>query len=132
MEDDAIAGGLTEIALALAMAFFCILVLALMSMGAPTTTAQDGVPAVRTAGGSAAPPAAEAERTVVLFHAGGFRDRQGRTVDPQALSGRVLLAVDPALPLTEVLAAQGRVAGDVLVAALDPAWLDQLPRGVVP
>lgn len=134
MDDDAISGAMTEVALALAMAFFCLFVLALMSMGMPAAPHVQVGDAVRLqtgeAGGAQPRPIDESEH-LVLFHAGRFLDRDGGVVDPAATVGRVVLAVDPALPLDQVLAARSRFTVDVVVSPLDPGWVDHLSGGGV-
>lgn len=136
MDDSATTGAMTEIALALAMAFFCILVLALVSMGNPgTSPASVGPvglgPRLATAAGGSATRAVGGDETLVLFHAGRFLDRAGAPLDPAAaMAGPVVLAIDPALPLDQVLAARAALAGaDVTVTPLDPVWIAHLTAG---
>ena len=141
MDDSATTGAMTEIALALAMAFFCILVLALVSMGNPTA-GPAGVgaidvgpiglgPRLATVDGGSATRAVGGDETLVLFHAGRFLDRTGAPLDPAfMMAGPVVLAIDPALPLDRVLAARAVLAGvDVTVTPLDPAWTAHLTAG---
>lgn len=142
MDDSAMTGAMTEIALALAMAFFCLLVLTLVSMGNP-----GGTPEGEPATGAAVPagtlprlgtaeravagrPLAAAE-TLVLFHGGRFLDRDGGSVTPSSVSqGAVVLAVDPSLPLDAVLDARARFNGpNVTITPLDPAWVEHLSNG---
>lgn len=127
MDDDAIGGAMTEVALALSMAFFCLLVLALISMGIP---AAETVRLETEGRGDSAPRLLDETERLILFHAGRFLDRAGGEVDPAAIGGPVVLAVDPALPLDRVLAARSRFATEVTVSPLDPDWLTHLSREV--
>ena len=145
MDDGPAGHAMTEIALALAMGFFCLMVLALVSTRTP---GGDGpAPGIRTAAVEAlatAPTgtAAEAMRPsdhLVVFHGGRFLGADRRPVDPAIIEapapdgGRLVLAVDPALPMAEVLAARRRFAADELVVTpLDAAWLAALAGGGLP
>lgn len=134
---------MTEIALALAMAFFAILVLALVSMGAGQQT--ESAPEVRQDILAAAlvPPGKDAAATVlesrdvlIVYHDGRFLDRDLTPLDDDALTalsairadaGRVVLAVPPDLPLGETMAARGRVGRpDLLVTVLNADWIARL------
>lgn len=132
---------LTEISLALAMAFFCVMVLTLLAIGggekragAPTLGAQ--------AAGALLLPAADAtaaagalkpgpDDLVFLYAHGRFFDLEARpTTPPQRVGARrVILAVDPAAPLAEVMAARARFNTDnLIVSSLDARWLSALER----
>lgn len=144
MDDGPAGHAMTEIALALAMSFFCLLVLALVTMGAsaPGAEADPRIEALAAApAGGASEPLATSDRLVV-FHGGRFFDADRRPLDPASLDpaslgpmaagqgGRLVLAVDPGLPLTEVLAARRQLAGrDLVVTPLDRAWLAALGPG---
>ena len=124
---------MTEIALALAMGFFSLMVLTMISMGA----GKSDNPAVAAAMlAPSTPAAAEAstvepttEDMIVVYHGGGFFDRDLKPVDPAAIAttGRVLLALDPALPLAEAMAARTRInVANLIVSTLDDRWLTTL------
>lgn len=131
---------MAEVALALAMGFFSIMVLAMVSMGAggAATTAPDiGLPPAAAVADGKPNDAPSIEATVpvapsslLIFHGGRFLDADLDAVDaatwrPQG--GAAVLAVDPALPMTEVLAARDRLAAATpTVTVLDPAWLARL------
>jgi hypothetical protein len=129
MDDHATTGAMTEIALALAMAFFCLLVLALASVGlAPTPLTA----ALEAAAPGAEPRPMTADERLVLFHLDRFQDPAGATVDPASLGdgAPIVLAVDPALAFDRVLAARAAIPGAaVRIAPLDPVWLDHLNDG---
>lgn len=134
MDDGPAGHAMTEVALGLAMCFFCLLVLTLVSIRAPASasggTRRNEILATAPAH-AAAQAMAETDRLVV-FHAGRFLDAGRRPLDPAAVpvTGRVVLAVDPALPMVDVLAARRRLAGaDLVVAPLDAAWLAALAAG---
>jgi len=132
MDDGPAGHAMTEIALALAMSFFCLLVLALVTMGTPSAPADSRIEALAAApAGGAAEPLAPTDRLVV-FHRGRFLDAERRPLDLTMLNenGRLVLAVDPGLPLAEVLAARRRLdRPDLVVTPLDPAWLAALGPG---
>lgn len=129
---------MTEIALALAMGFFSLMVLTLISMGAgqsgksapsvlslaPTTDQS------RTADASAAP----GNDLIFIFDGKRFLDTELRPVDPQTViqsmtgpARRVVLALDPSLPLKEAMAARARVnAPNLVVSSLDARWIKAL------
>ncbi len=114
---------MAEIALALSMAFFSLLVLALVSMRAGEgATAADMV--VAASGGAAAP----APRTVLVHWRGRLLDPRLNPVDPDGLpGGPLVLAVAPDLPVAEAVALRQRFAGrDLTVTALDARWLERL------
>ncbi len=134
---NALDSGLTEIALALAMAFFSIMVLAMVSLAVPTppddtsaSAASDaGLVVAATAATTAAEPAVPAgERRLVVLHAGGFLDADLSPRDPATIEGPATLAVAPGLSLEQAIAARQRLTAttDVIVATLDQRWLARL------
>ena len=129
---------MTEIALALAMGFFSLMVLTLISMGAGQTAT--GVPAVLSLA-PATPPnqpaateASPGSDLIIIFDGKRFLDTALRPVDPQrvvqSMTGparRIVLALDPSLPLKDAMAARARVnAPDLVVSGLDDRWLKAL------
>lgn len=124
---------MTEIALALAMAFFSIMVLTMVSMSAaPSGSVERGeaavlelaknAPAARPADGAGDP-------RIVIFWRGAFLDRNLNPVAPSVggPEDRVILALPPNLPVNEALSVRARFgAGDVVVSTLDRRWLDRL------
>lgn len=133
MDDSGYGNAMTEIALALAMAFFSIMVLTMISMGVGSADQKPVAAAViapaqpKTAAAAAIVPTDG--DMVVVFYGGGFRDRNLRPLDPATIrvQGRVILALDPALPMTEALAARGRInVENLVVSVLDDRWLNRL------
>ena len=129
---------MTEIALALAMGFFSIMVLTMVSLGAGRSQADPERSAIAAALAPADAKAAEAARlkpdaedVLVIYHRGRFYDRRLRVIDPaaEAYEGRVVLALDRALNMGEALAARARVgASNLVVSTLDQRWTEALAR----
>jgi hypothetical protein len=134
---------MAEVALALAMGFFSIMVLAMVSMGAggSTETAQavrlpDGVAMAAPAETSEPNSAPTGKSTTVapgdllIYHGGRFLDATLSPVDVVTWTpkgGRPILAVSPDLPMTEALAARTRLSQiNPTVTVLDEAWLARL------
>lgn len=131
---------LTEIALALAMAFFSILTLTLVSMGAgqeqramsdETVMAGARIASASSEKKEAGTITVGSESTLILFHSGVWRDRDLAPVDPAGISGQrpVFLAVDGTLPFDAIVAARRAVpAADVTVVPLDDRWKTAIER----
>ncbi len=129
---------MTEVALALAMAFFSLMVLTMVSMGTPT--GQSKIKARSAAAAKEmvmAPQAAhnQAEKqlkkppTLIIFWRGRFLDRNLQPFFPatQVLDGRVILALPPDLPMGEALTARAQIkSGNIVVSALNDQWLERL------
>lgn len=139
--DSAQSNAMTEVALALAMGFFALMILALVSMGpalqektAEESTAFPALqiaPADGTAHGATQP--APGDR-FILFWKGQYFDDKAEPVDPATVTapadGRLILAVDPGQPLTDALTARdGLSHDDVTVTALSPDWVSRLGGG---
>lgn len=122
-------GAMTEVALALAMGFFSIMVLTLVSMGggrgaAPT---YEAIRLVQTAPDGPAAVQPTRDDVIVLFDGARFLDTDLQPLDPATLAGdgarRIVLAVDPAARLADVAAARARIASaNVVIANLDAGW----------
>lgn len=137
-QENAQENAMTEIALALAMGFFSLMVLTLISMGA----GQSGRSAPETltlapAADRSAPTAdapAPANDLIFIFDGTRFLDIELRPVDPQTViqsmtgpARRVVLALDPSLPLKEAMAARARVnAPNLVISGLDARWVKAL------
>jgi hypothetical protein len=130
MHDGSQGNPMTEIALALAMGFFSIMVLTVISMGAAPQSGQTAAAAI-LAPSSKGESAVEldSEDTIVVYHEGRFLDVQLKPVDPATIrpAGRLILAIDPVLPLGEAMAARARFkTGKLVVSTLDADWLKAL------
>lgn len=125
---------MTEIALALAMGFFSLMVLTLISMGAGQSaqSAPDVMALAPPADHSqqASPAAATSNDLIIIFDGKRFLDTKLRPIDPQTViqsmtgpARRVVLALDPSLPLKEAMAARARVnAPNLVVSSFDERW----------
>ncbi|MBE0529644.1 MAG: hypothetical protein IH626_02385 [Rhodospirillales bacterium] len=124
---------MTEIALALAMAFFSIMVLTMISMGVGSADQKPIAAAVVAPATTTAAPTSQIvpgdEDMIIVFYRGRFIDANLRPLDPAAIHAqrRVILALDPALPMNEALAARGRLnVENLVVSVLDDRWLNRL------
>ena len=138
MHDGSQGNAMTEIALALAMGFFSLLVLTLVSMGAGSGDDRAAAAAilkpVPAQSGETQAVALEREDTIVIYYRGRFYDTALAPIDPGAIrsDGRVVLALEPTLSMSEALRAQAQVNADnLVVSVLDERWrttLAKLPR----
>jgi hypothetical protein len=133
MYDDSQGNAMTEIALALAMGFFSLLVLAMVSMGAGRGNNTSATVAIL------APPAAKAtdqgttgvepQDIILIYFDGGFLDTELQAVEPDSFDAerRIVLAFAPDVPLAEAMTARSRVSAEnLVVSTLDDAWLSAL------
>ena len=133
MYDGSQGNAMTEIALALAMGFFSLLVLAMVSMGAghgKETAATTAIlaPAVAKSTDQGTTEV-ESRDVILIYFDGGFLDTELRAVEPESFDGaeRVVLAFAPDVPLAEAMKARSRVKFEQLVVStLDEAWLRAL------
>ncbi len=126
---------MTEIALALAMGFFSIMVLTMVSMGAGNGDAAEAVAAQLAAPKADAERAAVVTRTeddlILIYHAGRLMDAD---LAPVALAEvptdrRIILAVDPTISMEEAIRIRASLAtADLVVSTLDKRWLQRLER----
>ncbi len=138
MHDGSQNNAMAECALALAMAFFSIMVLTMVSMGAGFGSDRTGTPltgeriSIRPSTPSEATTTRrEADDTdnILIHYRGRFYDRELKPLAPDAVqsAGRAILAIDPALSLVEAIAVRQRIANpDLIVTTLDARWLDAL------
>ncbi len=120
---------MTEIALAMAMGFFSVMVLTTMSMGAGSGVRK----AVSTAllapaasgNGDASTVSLKADDVFIVYDGMRFLGRDLKPVDPAAFDGRrrIILALDPNLPLAQAMKVRQKFnAGSLLVTTLDANW----------
>lgn len=122
----------TEVALALAMAFFALMLLTMLSMGAgaPSTlpeglAVRDSVPGGKNA-------AVVEPHRLVIYHGGELLDSELKPFDVDRLTavGPIVLAVPPGLSFTQVLEQRRRLSGaELSVTMLDERWLRRLGGG---
>ena len=125
---------LAEVALALAMGFFSIMVLAMVSMAADSPGAASpskGRVAVlfqiaETDGSREA--AAIADQRIVIFHRGAYLNSDLTPFDPVAAVGEpFVLAIDPGTSLSDSMVARaGLGARKVTMTVLDASWIKRL------
>tara|TARA_A100000164_G_C21797289_1_gene718881 strand:- start:599 stop:1018 length:420 start_codon:yes stop_codon:yes gene_type:complete len=136
MADSSYGNAMTEIALALAMAFFSIMVLTMVSMSAaPEKISKDQAqPTINLANSNTSNnqnAAAPTKRKLVVFWNGQFMDQQLNLLELSSLksSKKIVLAMPPNLPMTEALAARARLEGaNIVVSVLDKRWLERLTK----
>jgi len=129
---------MAECALALAMAFFAIMVLTMVSMGASVGSGRTGTPpageriSIRPSTPSddrRAEPGRGDQGTIVIHYRGQFYDRELAPLDPGALrsDGPAILALEPSLSMAEAIEVRQRIANpDLTVTTLDARWLEAL------
>ena len=135
MDDGSQGNAMTEVALAHAMGFFSLLMLAMISMGvgmfassskltlvlAPSTT-QDS-----KEGATSLDP----DTLVIIYHQGRFLDDRLKPLKPDSIdtTRSVVLAFAPNIPMAEAMDARTKIAAtDLLVSTLDEDWRAALAR----
>ena len=134
MADSSYGNAMTEISLALAMAFFSIMVLTMVSMSATPNKSlkNQDKPALKLARNdtnNSQSPTHSTKRQLVIFWNGQFMDHQLNSLKPETFShsGRMVLALPPDLPMTEALAARARFGGaNIVVSSLDARGLKRM------
>ncbi len=138
MRDGSQNNTMAECALALAMAFFSIMVLTMVSMGVGFGSDRNGTPltgeriSIRPSTPSEAPAIrreADAIDNILIHYRGRFYDRMLAPLAPDAVrsEGQAILAIDPALSLVEAIAVRQRIGNsDLTVTTLDERWLGAL------
>jgi hypothetical protein len=131
MHDGTQGNAMTEIALAMAMGFFSIMVLTALSMGVGPQSSKS-IAAARVAPSESGPsgPGAmttRADDVIAIFTQGRFYDARLKPIDPARMAAdrRVILVVDPGLSMSDVLTARARIgAKDLVVSIMDGKWRD--------
>lgn len=134
---------MTEISLALAMAFFSIMILTMVSMGAGNgnvkavdTKTDPSIRALPVQAAASAANSAELTRLqkqdkVFVFYNGFFYDPALSLADPQTATveppARIILAIPPDLSMARALDARARFSSrDVIVTTLSDEWIIRL------
>ncbi len=129
---------MAECALALAMAFFSIMVLTMVSMGAGFASDPAGMPpageriSIRPSTPSDQPATARKagdRATIVIHYRGQFYNDSLAPLSPDAIpsDGPTILAIDPALSVADAIAVRQRIPNpDLTVTTLDDRWLEAL------
>lgn len=120
-------GAMTEVALALAMAFFSILVLTLVSMGGGETPSYQAIHLVQTSSDRPASVLPADDDVIVIFDGERYFDTDLNPLDPASVTAdggrRIVLAIDPSVRLADVMAARSRIAvSNLVIANLDDRW----------
>ncbi len=138
MQSPAQESAMTEVALALAMGFFSLMVLTLISMGVESDRAENlpdkmarvlDLAATKTAPKTAIQTAGE-EDILLIFDGRHFRHPDLSSADIKAVTDtanekgqRIILAVDPALPFDAALAARERLpVSNLVVSPYSKDW----------
>ncbi len=125
------ANPLAEVALALAMAFFSLMILMLFAtVNAPKADATDvGLATMEMAVESRDTPPDNEERHLVIFTDGGFFDENLNRLDPAAIDPTqpVILAVSQQMPISRITGFQRRYPGlKIEIAELTPDWEERI------
>lgn len=120
-------GAMTEVALALAMGFFSILVLTLVSMGGGESPSYQAVHLVQTSSERTSSVLPEIDDVIVIFDGERYLDTDLNPLDPASVTTdgeqRIVLAIDPSVRLADVMAARSRIAvSNLVIANLDDRW----------
>ncbi|MFT4927285.1 MAG: hypothetical protein ACI8WB_003391 [Phenylobacterium sp.] len=143
MEDNATNHALTEVALALAMAFFAIMILAMVSMNVPSDNVQVAHPPLDGDQMALVETKAEAdhteqpsdqqtqaaEQTYLFYFNDHYYDQQLNQVIPATLpqGGKIVLALPPSLTVDKAMAIQAKInRPDLVITQLNPQWLQRL------
>ncbi|MTI08731.1 hypothetical protein [Curvivirga aplysinae] len=135
---------MTEIALALAMGFFAIMILTLVSMGAGTAEVSQETHESNSFISAALAPAkpdqsenssvvskVQQQDQLVIYYHGQFMDAEMKPIVISQIfqdeKSRVILALDPELPMIEAMSIRSKIPTEKLViSALDQSWLTRL------
>ncbi|WP_417841127.1 hypothetical protein [Terasakiella sp.] len=141
MSDTTQTNAMAEIALALAMGFFSIMVLTMVSMGGgmmsqsvKSVLDDDPIALANTVEKNQPDQAKGTSRNVqpenlLIYYKDRFLDHTFKPVDPTRLVGRdkIVLAVDPDLSMSATMQVRKRVsAQDITVVVLNDKWLKAL------
>ena len=134
METQADNQAMTEVALGLAMAFFALMVLAMVSMSVSTDVAAKNTVAVavedeQSESKSSGVTEIQRKDMFVIFHNGRYFSDQLAPLNPQQLppAERYILALSPSLSFDQVMAARNGVfAPNLIITQLNEHWLQRL------
>ena len=137
METHADNQAMTEVALGLAMAFFALMILSMVSMSIQRSPEASKI--VRSAQVKAQTPDAGGENTteinnqdvIIVFYQGRYLDANLEPINLDTLPSaqRYVLAFAPDLSFETVLSARGKIsASNLIITELDPAWLQRLAQ----
>ena len=119
---------MTEIALAMAMGFFSVMVLTMMSMGVgmgEKRAIDTAILAPPAAASSASADRVKKDDLLVIYHGGRYLGRDLRPLDRAVIgrAARVILALPPELSMAAAMKVrQGLAAKNLVVTTLDSRW----------
>ena len=128
---------MTEIALALSMWFFCIMILSMVSMGVspgtgdPQAASFDSAALAPSNPGDAADRSDAGQPAIIIYYRDAYFSPDMSPVRPESLgaAGEVILAVAPDLSMAEALKARAPfTASRPTLSLLSPAWLARLAQ----
>jgi hypothetical protein len=123
LADDA--NPLAEVAFALSMAFFSLMVLLLFAIvHQPEDTVADKM-AITEASETAAAPTEAQDPHIIIFHPNGFFNADMEPIDPSRLdaSKPLLLAVEETIPMSRIMGFKREYANfEIEIAELSPQW----------
>ena len=129
LADDA--NPLAEVAFALSMAFFSLMVLMLFAIvHQPEDTSVDKMLMADIAASPAA-PAETQEPQILIFHPTGFYDADLKRADPAQLDAAtpILLAVEDTIPMSSIMGFKREYAGlEIEIAELTSEWKQAITR----
>ena len=145
MEGQGYGNALTEVALALAMVFFALMILAILSIGVPlaetghdvqeevdesTPLRIDAADIVQPSEESSATSVSDDEDIFLVYYQGILYDRELHEVKADTLEAgprRIVLGLPPELSLQESLSIRGSIDhANLIIAQLNSAWLARL------
>jgi 16S rRNA G1207 methylase RsmC len=148
---------MTEVALGLSMAFFALLIIALMSVALPPNTQADAVKISKTASSAAkidvsnqvelsiqttsknkqaavsSDNAAKQEHTILLYWGGQYFDTQQQliSIDEVLSKQNLIVAVSPQIPFKHLITIQTQFAGKQMrLTTLSEQWQNSLSEFV--
>jgi hypothetical protein len=128
---------MTEVALALAMGFFSLMVLTLVSMGAGTGETSEAVAFELSRPVEGTPTQArtelEQDDQFILYYQGRFLDRGLKPIAPTDLDPekRTILGLGPDLPLSEAMSVRSQFATiNLVITTLDNRWISTLKESL--
>lgn len=123
LADDA--NPLAEVAFALSMAFFSLMVLLLFAIvHQPEDTVADKM-AITEASKDQVEPAETQDPHIIIFHPNGFFNADMEPIDPSRLdtSKPLLLAVEETIPMSRIMGFKREYANfEIEIAELSPQW----------
>jgi len=129
---------MTEVSLALAMAFFSMMILAMVSMAVPRNVVDSQSSQTRPvkppllnvlADKSTEQSPVGDDTPLVIYYSGHYYSQDLKIVNPNRYKGisNLLLAVSPALTLDQVVGAKAPISGaNVSITMLDGRWMARL------